>query len=149
MFRTAFSAALLALSMFSAPSIRAQQAPGGGTPTVHDCSSTGCHVVTCSGSNGSMVFCSNGNCVFVTSFRKPASQEKSTPISATPSQSTRFAAGQTLPGVAIDGPVGVNTCSETRCNQLVVHTSGVIRAGSSENPSYTLRRALQSEGARR
>ncbi len=146
MFRTIQCCLLLLVAGLTASSAAAQNS--GSSPPVHECTN-GCYIVTCRGNVCTMSYCSNGRCDFVTSFTKPQEQQKSVLPSGSAPRSTLLGSHPVDSGVAVDGPIGINTCSATTCSQFVLHQGGIIAAGSSENPRNVLRRTLESQQQRR
>lgn len=96
-----------------------------------------------------MTFFSNGRCDFVTNFTKPQEQQTSGLLSGSAPRSTLLSSHPMDSGIAVDGPVGINTCSATTCSQFVLHQGGIIAAGSSENPRNVLHRILESQQQQR
>jgi hypothetical protein len=147
MLRCFLFTAFLAVAALFSPASNSQSA-GGDTPPVYECS-TGCYIVTCRGDNCELWFCNSGGCSRVSGFiRPPSEQQKSALLPSTPRRSDLLSSPGATQGIAVNGPVGVNTCSETHCNQFVLNGSQLIQAGSTENPRHTLRRALGSASAR-
>ena len=146
MFRSLIIAAVLAASFVFAMPAQAQSS-GGGSP-VHDCTN-GCYVVTCRGNNCSLWRCDSTGCHRMTDFTKPSEQQKSALASPAPRRTEIVTANPQGSGVAFDGPVGVNTCGESLCRQVILHGNTQIDVATSENPRSTLRRALEGESIRR
>ncbi len=146
MFRTIQCCLLLLIAGLTASGAAAQNS--GSSPPVHECTN-GCYIVTCQGNVCTMSYCSNGRCNFATSFTRPQEQQKSGLLSGSAPRSTLLSSHPVDSGIAVDGPVGVNTCSATTCSQFVLHQGGIIAAGSSENPRNVLRRTLESQQQRR
>lgn len=147
MLRSFLFTAFLAVAALFSPTSSAQSS-GGGTPPVHECSA-GCYIVTCRGNNCDLWYCNSGGCHRVSGFTKPPSeQQKSALLSSTPRRSDILSSPDATQGIAVNGPVGVNTCSETHCNQFVLNGSQLIQAGSTENPRHTLRRVMSGAQTR-
>ena len=146
--RTLFSILLLSIGSLFASGLAAQNT--GGSPPVHECT-RGCYLVSCRSNADvcALFFCENGRCDDVTTFTRPEEQQESALLPESPRSSVPLSAAPGTRGIAVEGPVGVNTCSATTCRQFVLHQGGIREAGSSENPQHTLRRALERQDAQR